>query len=156
MNCCHRASCVLCAEALVIREGAAVWHHAGSSHFSPWHACPESRMCHDGNARLEGLTTYPSGGSALTRGGSSTKALLRHLGGVQQEERSLSPPSPATPLVRGPGTSAEALHHTPFFCLASLFPHFFLSLSPLLFLGFINSQRDIQQAELHQCQHFVV
>lgn len=42
------------------------------------------------------------------------------------------------------------------FCLASLFPHFFLSFSPLLFLGFINSQRDSQQAELHQCQRFVV
>lgn len=62
---------------------------------------------------------------------------------------------------RWPGSAARPRHrrgsipsHRLFFCLASLFPHFFLSFSPRLFLGFISSQRDIQQAEL--CQHFVI
>lgn len=155
LNCFCQASCVLCAEseASVIRERASAWHCAGSSHFSPWHAFPELRICHDGNARLGWLTTYPPGGSALTSGHSSIKALVRKLGGAQQL------PQPR----RWPGSAPWPRHqrgsvasHPLFFCLASLFPHFFLSFSPLLFLGFIKSQRDIQQAELHRCQHFVV
>lgn len=156
MNC-HHASCVLCAEseALGIHERASVWHHASGIILISVHGTySEPRICHDGNAGLRGLTTYPSGGSALTSGCSSIKALVRHLAGAQQQEKSLSPPSPAT-LVARLGCMAQAPARE--CCITSpfcLFPQSFLSFSPLLFLGFINSQRDIQQAGL--CQHFVV
>lgn len=159
LNCCHRASCVLCAEpeALVIHERAISWHRAGSSHFSPQDAFSGCRIYDDGNARLGGLTTYPPGGSAAP---SSTKALAGRLGGARRQERSLPPPSPAT-LADGLSSTAQApgwerCITSPVFCLASLFPHFFLSFSPPLFLGFIKSQRDVQRAAPHQCQCFVV
>lgn len=162
LNCCHHASYVLCAEfeALVIHERATSWHHIGSSHFSPRDAFSGCRNYHDGNARLGGLTTYPPGGSATPGGCSSTKALPGCLGGAQQQKRSLPPPSSAT-LADGLGSMAQAPGREScitslIFCLASLFPHFFLSLSPPLFLGFIKSQRDIQRAAPHQRQHFVV
>lgn len=118
LNCCHHASCVLCAEseALVVHERATSWHRAGSSHFSLRDTFSGCRIYHDGNAGLGGLTTYSPGGSSLPGGCSSTKALARNLGGAQ--ERSLPPPSPAMP-VDGLGTSAGTLHHIPCF-LSSL------------------------------------
>lgn len=110
---------------------ASAWHRAGSSHFSPWHAFPELRICHDGNARLGWLTTYPPGGSALTSGCSSIKALVRKLGGAQQQERSLSPPSPATPVARlssmAQAPACERCITSPFF-LSSLSRSSLLSL----------------------------
>lgn len=84
-----------------------------------------------GNARLGGLTMYPPGGSALTSGCSSIKALVRHLGGAQQQERSLSPPSPATLVARlGCMAQAPAREH----CITSPFLLSSPSLSSLLSL----------------------
>lgn len=162
LNCCHCASCILCteSEALVIHERAMSWHRAGSSHFSLWDTFLGCRSYHAGNGRLGGLTTYPPGGSAAPGGCSSTKVLARCLGGAQQQERSLPAPSPATP-ADGLGSVAQAPGRercitSSVFCLASLFPHFFLSFSPLLFLAFIKSQKNVQRAAPHQCQCFVV
>lgn len=128
LNCCHRASCVLCAEseALVIHERTASWHRAVSSHFSLRDTFSGCRISRDGTAGLGELTMYLPGGSAIPGGCSSTKDLAGHLGGAQQQERSLPPPSPATP-ADGLGTSAGTLHHIPCF-LSSL------SLSSLLSL----------------------
>lgn len=133
LNCFRQASCVLCAEseASVIHERASAWHRAGSSHFSPWHAFPELRICHDGNARLGWLTTYPPGGSALTSGHSSIKALVRKLGEAQQRERSLSPPSPATPVARLSSVAQAPAWER---CITSPFFLSSLSLSSLLSL----------------------